>query len=61
MLNRVEASGDPKQIRSTARSLSESIEVRAMRFLKRTFESWPYLFIVFSVTGLLYLALSASR
>lgn len=32
-----------------------------MRFLKRTFESWPYLFIVFSVTGLLYLALSASR
>ena len=29
--------------------------------LKRTVELWPYLFIVISVTGLVYIALSAIR
>lgn len=32
-----------------------------MRFVKRAFETWPYLFIIISVTGLLYMAMSASR
>jgi hypothetical protein len=29
--------------------------------LRRAFELWPYVFIVVSVTGLAYIALSASR
>jgi hypothetical protein len=29
--------------------------------VRRAIEFWPYLFIVISVTGLAYLALSASR
>jgi hypothetical protein len=32
-----------------------------MQVLKRAFEAWPYVFIVVSVTGLLYLGLSAVR
>jgi len=29
--------------------------------LRRAFEFWPYLFIVISITGLAYIALSAAR
>ncbi len=29
--------------------------------LKRTFELWPYLFTLVSVTGLIYIVLTAAR
>ncbi len=29
--------------------------------LRRTFDLWPYLFIAISVTGLIYIALTAAR
>lgn len=32
-----------------------------MQRLKRAFETWPYVFIVISVIGLAYIALSATR
>jgi hypothetical protein len=32
-----------------------------MRYLKRTLEAWPYLFIVISIAGLVYIGLNAAR
>jgi hypothetical protein len=32
-----------------------------MRYLRRTFEAWPYLFIVISIAGLVYVGLNAGR
>jgi hypothetical protein len=32
-----------------------------MRFVRRTLDAWPYLFIAVSVVGFVYIALNASR